>query len=220
MISDVKYLVASDLHYLKKGRTKKLIENFNLVFDNYSDRSEMIDLDIIFLAGDVFDHITDITSGELDYITIWFRLLLSFCERHDIILRILEGTPSHDWKQSSYLSTLHSVYNTKVDFKYIDSVHIERIDKFQLDVLYVPDEWSSSADQTFNDVKNELKNNNIDMVDIAIMHGMFTYQLKGVGKEKIKHSEQSYLNIVRYYINIGHIHNYSFFDRIIAQGSR
>ena len=48
---------------------------------------------------------------------------------------------------------------------------------------------------------------------------MITYQLKGLGIEKEKHKEENYLPIVKYYISIGHIHDYSFFDRIIAQGS-
>ena len=55
-------------------------------------------------------------------------------------------------------------------------------------------------------------------VDIAIMHGQFHYQFPRI-KLDSSHDEQEYLNMVKHYIHIGHIHTHSSYDRIIAQGS-
>ena len=60
---------------------------------------------------------------------------------YNIILRILEGTPSHDWKQSKLFIHLNDLTKAGTDVKYIDSLSIEYIDKFGINVLY-PDEIS------------------------------------------------------------------------------
>ena len=178
------------------------------------------ELDIIFIAGDLFDTLMDMSGGEIHEIQIWAGRLMYFCARHDIRLRVLEGTPSHDWKQAKTLNTVAQLTEHPLNFRYIDSLEIETIEDLgNLNILYVPDEWSSSTELTLKQVKELLYSKGLVDVDIAIMHGAFSYQMKHIPGKHQTHNEAEYLSLVRYYISIGHIHSFSVCDRIIAQGS-
>lgn len=217
----IKYLVISDIHLCRgtKNPTSNIIKNLRAYFDNYKDTSKFIDLDIIFIAGDLFDTLTDLSGTDVHDIQIWASDLMYFCARHKIKLRLLRGTPSHDWEQGAILETVATLIEATVDFKYVNSLSIENIEDLGLNVLYVPDEWTANTDITLQQVKSLLNEKGLIEVDIAIMHGSFEYQMKDIpGKHQV-HSEAEYLSIVKYYINVGHIHNFSVCDRIIAQGS-
>lgn len=217
MIDEVKYLVISDIHLgHKTSYTKDIIDNLDEFILN---AIKSYKLDILFLAGDVFDSLLTFPSNEATEITIWMGNLIKLCSQYKIKLRVLEGTPSHDWHQSKKFEILASYLSIEIDLKYITDIHIEYINDLDLYVLYVPDEARSTANETYRVVKTLLKNLNINKVDIAIMHGEFKYQLPHIPYNDSKHIESDYLNIVRHFINIGHIHNFTKYDRIIAQGS-
>ena len=63
-----------------------------------------------------------------------------------------------------------------------------------------------------------MKTRGISKVDYAIMHGAFTFQIPEFIKTH-KHNPDNYLNIVKHLIFVGHIHQYSNYKRIFAQGS-
>jgi len=67
-------------------------------------------------------------------------------------------------------------------------------------------------------VKVLLANKGLDKVDLAIMHGAFRYQLPDIVEEPT-HDERTYLDIVKYFIFIGHVHQSSQYERILAAGS-
>lgn len=217
MIKKIKYLTISDVHLgNRKNKTQEIVANLNRFLYEANDFK---DLDVIFIAGDLFDVLLDLSSEEISSIMGFLGDLMSYCSMNDIKLRILKGTPSHDWNQSKISESVFLLTNKTLDFKYIDTLHIEYLKDLQLHILYVPDEWTSNTELTFKQVKELLKDNNIEQVDIAIMHGMFNYQLRNVPGNIQKHNEVDYLNIVKYFINIGHIHSFSTYERIIAQGS-
>lgn len=217
MIDRIKYLTISDIHLgHNKNKTREIIDNIDkFLYVN----NDFKDLDIIFIAGDLFDTLLDLSNDEISMIMGCLSKLMWFCGVNNIKLRILKGTPSHDWNQSKVAESVYKLSRVNIDFKYIDTLFIEYVKDLQLHILYVPDEWTSSTELTFNQVQQLLKDNNIEQVDIAIMHGMFNYQLRNVPGNIQKHNEADYLNIVKHYINIGHIHTYSHYERIIAQGS-
>jgi DNA repair exonuclease SbcCD nuclease subunit len=220
MIDKINYLVLSDVHLgHKRNSTENIITNLDVFFDNYTNSSRYVSLDIIFIAGDLFDGLLDMNSLDIHLVQLWMDRLNRFCANHNILLRVLKGTPSHDWGQSSVFETVWKISQLKNDFKYIDTLFIEYVEKYDLHVLYVPDEWASTTEETLDQVKHLLKDNNLKQVDIAIMHGMFNYQLPDVGRASSKHNEIEYLSLVRYFINIGHIHTHSVYERILAQGS-
>lgn len=216
----LKYLVIGDVHLgHEKNRTVDIIRNLDSYFGNYSGKHEFAQLDAIFIAGDLFDRLLNYPNPDVHEIELWLGRLMRFCARHDIVLRILEGTPSHDRKQSKSSEIIYSFLEKKPDFRYIDTLHVEYIESLGLRVLYVPDEWTASTELTLHQTRELIANEGIDQVDIAIMHGAFAYQLPMAPATVPKHSEADYLSLVKHFIHIGHIHNFSVFERIIAEGS-
>lgn len=216
-MSKINILTISDIHLgHQRNDSAEIIKNLNLAIDDNYETSE---LDIIFLAGDVFDRLLTFQENCISDITLWIERLLRLCDKYDITLRVLEGTPSHDWKQSKNFEPIFNSVHSKCDFKYVDTLSIEYIERFKIHVLYVPDEWDKDPDNTLQQVKNLLKDRNIDKVDFAVMHGIFEFQLPSFIKKIPRHNSKEYLNLVKHYIFIGHIHTFSNLDRIIAQGS-
>ena len=217
---DLSYLVISDIHLGHRNTTtKEIVENLDAYFGYYSATHAFTRLDLLFIAGDLFDSALLFTQDEIAVIQGWMYRLMDYCVRHGIKLRILEGTPSHDNFQCRNFLYAAERYGKDLDFKYIETLHIEKIDDIGVSVLYVPDEWSSTTAKTQEQVVTLMKEATLSHVDIAIMHGMFTYQVPELTNASLKHSELFYLDIVKYFINIGHVHTFSTFDRIIAQGS-
>jgi len=213
----IKYLVFSDVH-LGNPRNDALdiISNIKEMLKSYDRKNK---LDIIFIAGDLFDRLITLPSDTATESLLFMAWLLNFCARNQTKLRVLEGTPSHDWLQCKQFETTISVSQLPIDFKYITTVHVEHMEDLDIHVLYVPDEWDPSTDKTYEDVLSELKARHVSKVDIAIMHGQFGYQLPAHIQKIPRHNEENYLNIVKYFISIGHIHTSSVFSRILAQGS-
>jgi len=215
--SSIRYLVISDIH-LGHPRTKTdyIIKNLMDTFVN--NHRYFKELDIIFLAGDIFDKLLSSNSKEYTMANQWLGTVAMYCLNNHIKLRILEGTPSHDWKQAALFDKMLSGFDIGLDHKYVDHLTIEHMEDLGIDILYVPDEWNAKASDTQDEVKALLASRSLDKVDIAIMHGQFGYQLPMIELPS-SHNEDYYLSITRYYISIGHIHIHSVYDRILAQGS-
>lgn len=214
------YLVLSDVHLgNKRNTTTEIISNLDQYFENYSVHSRFSKINIIFIAGDLFDTLLDAADDDVQEINLWLGRLMRFCMRFNIKLRILEGTPSHDWKQSKAAVTVFSLLEKEIDFRYISTLHIEHMQDLGIHVLYVPDEWTASTDLTLLQAKELMQEMGISQVDIAIMHGAFPHQLPPAAANSPKHDTAAYLSMVRYFISIGHIHTFSVLERIIAQGS-
>lgn len=209
----------SDIHLgHPTNSTAKIIGRLNQILSN-EDFLKKIDL--LVLVGDVFDRLLDMSNPDVILIDEWIARLLRICYRHKVMVRVLEGTPSHDRKQSARFESINEI-NTKAGcgpalLKYVSELSIECIDEFDIDVLYVPDEWGPTADDTFDQVLELMNKAKLDCVDFAFMHGMFEHQLDIPGLPC--HSSEKYLSIVKHLIFIGHIHKYSSFERIYAQGS-
>lgn len=198
-----------------KTPTTFIIDNLNQAFPNTPETGE---LDIIFISGDVFDRRLDVPNPDVNEIKLWINRLLRICKKYDILLRVLEGTPSHDWGQSKLFTQINDLVEIEADVKYIDKLDIEYIDKFGITVLYVPDEWNVECDDTWKDVNKLLKEKNLSKVDFSIMHGAMNYQLPPQIKAPT-HIPERYLSITNYYVFIGHVHIHSVYERIIAGGS-
>ena len=212
-----KYLVMSDIHLGHHiNKATYIINNLTKFFKDYS--KDMKYLNTIFIAGDIFDRLLVNSSNDYIIANEWLTELVMFCKLNKIRLRILEGTPSHDWKQAKVISSIIKKLNIDIDYMYIDTLHIEYLEKENIYVLYIPDECNPKAEDTLKEVKEKMKEYNINQVDIAIMHGQFNFQLPMV-KLDSSHNEEEYLNLVKHYISIGHIHTPKIHSRILGQGS-
>lgn len=218
--SKFKYLVISDIHLgNKRNPTSRIISNLDTYFDNYSKSGKFAKLDAIFIAGDLFDKLLDLESDDYYHVLEWMIRLMNFCHDNDIILRLLLGTPSHDRHQPKVAPIIYSAIAKTFDFEYVSTLKIERLKKSGLYILYVPDEYHPSTDETLRQVKELMAEQGISKVDISIMHGMFGYQAPIKSDKLPLHNEQEYLNLTKHYISIGHVHTFSVYERIIAQGS-
>lgn len=217
MYNTIKYLCISDIHLgHKRNKTENIVKNLREFFKTYNKKIK--ECKIIFIAGDIFDTLLSNNSNDYLLATEWLTELIIFCKVNNIRLRILEGTPSHDWYQAKLITNIISKLNIEVDYKYITTLYIEKMLDIGLNILYIPDEYKHKASETYEDVLKLLKENGISTVDITIMHGQFHYQLPMVKLES-SHTEDNYLNLTKYFINVGHIHTPSVYSRIIANGS-
>lgn len=213
----VRFIDLSDIHLLhQRVPTVKIIQELDSVI-NYE---KLNDIDIIFISGDLFDNLVSMAQDSLHYVFDWMYRLLKLCKHKDIQLRVLEGTPSHDWKQSKWLETINERFDVKADLIYFPALAIEYNAKYHLNILYVPDEWRSKTEDTYKEVLALMEEKGLKQVDIAIMHGAFQYQLPEVARGKVPmHKEEDYLPITKYVVIIGHVHKQSTYERILVPGS-
>ncbi len=208
--------VISDIH-LGHSRvpTQHIIKNLYAAFPNDEATAS---LDLLIIAGDLFDQLLTVPEDQVQEIKLWICHILRLAKRHDFLVRILKGTPSHDRDQSRLFPELNDMTGIDADCKYISILDIEYIERHQIHVLYVPDEWRHDPEDTWYDVQNALAQHQITHVDYAVMHGLFEYQLPNHVNLPC-HRTERYLGITRRYIFIGHHHTYSHYDRIFSQGS-
>lgn len=212
-------LAISDLH-LGHSTTPTSYIIKNLYRYAFNESKENKELDIIFIAGDVFDSLQDNASENMIIIRKFVANLLYFCKKHDILLRVLKGTKLHDWDQSYIFKEENDNHDIGCDLLYVDKVYIEYIERFGINVLYVPDEAHPTAQETLALVEQLMFERNIKQLDYAIMHGAFPHQLPEIDSIKhILHDTDKYLKLVTHYIFIGHVHKHSIHERIVAHGS-
>lgn len=214
------YLVLSDIHLGARTTTAtEILNHLTTFFDDFSAKSPFCKVKVIFIAGDLWDDTLAFADELFGQFLPWFLRFLRWCSLYGIKLRIMEGTPRHDRKQAATLAKIVDMLHIEIDFKYVSELSIEYIDGLDMSVLYVPDECRHTAAVVERDVEALFTEHNLAQVDIAIMHGMFKYQLGTIPMNSKVHDEEWYLEKVKNYISIGHIHTYSQYSRIVAEGS-
>ena len=207
----------SDLHLgHNKTTTDYIVNNLYTFFIEYGKICKTLDL--IIISGDVFDRLLPNNSSDYNIAIEWLSNLSKFCKTNGIKLRILEGTPSHDFRQLSSFNTVLTKLHLEVDFKYYDKISIEYIAEYDMNILYIPDEANETAFETHEEVLSLLKEHNLSKVDMIVMHGQFHYHLP-MYTSPVSHIEDDYLQLTDGYILCGHIHNHSRYDRILTPGS-
>lgn len=217
MISDkLRILEFSDIHFChRKTPTQHIINGLNRLIPF---NASMQVYDMIFIPGDVWDRLVTLPDENTFLVKVWIIRLLKLCKKYDISLLVVEGTPSHDWRQSKWFVELNTTHEIHADLKYVDTLSIVYFDKQDVSVLCVPDEWNHETDDTWREVVQLLEHHELDKVDFCAMHGAFSYQLP----EHIPsptHDMERYLSITRYLIFIGHVHKFSQYQRIFSAGS-
>lgn len=210
------FAVISDIHLgHQETPTEKIIQSLVATFPNDASTAS---LDLIFITGDLFDKLLLLPEDRVLMIESWAIALLKLCKRHNIALRVLEGTPSHDYKQSRMFVNFNDSAEIGADLKYVDRISIETIDRFGVNILYVPDEMGT-GDQVWEKVQEQLKLNGVNAVDFAMMHGCFEFQLPAVAMSESTHRQARYESIVRRAIIIGHDHTPKHSGKIWVPGS-
>ena len=144
----------SDVH-LGHRRTpaSHILKNLKAAFPK---GEETRDLDIIFIAGDLFDAILSFPDPVVEEIQDWMFAFIRMCASYNIVVRILEGTPLHDRNQSREFDVINRNLRAPANCKYQDTLCIEHIEALDINVLYVPDEWDVDTDRTWEAVQELL----------------------------------------------------------------
>ncbi len=185
----------------------------------FPDDETTEELDFIIIAGDLFDRMVSMASDEAMHIVTWMASFLETCSRRKVRVRVLEGTPSHDRKQSRLLTAVNDALgDNAADLRYVDTLSIEYEEEFDFHMLYVPDEWHHDHDEVKRQVQQLLRAHGLDRVDITVFHGMFRHQVKE-GLMIPSHDPDFYSEITNWFVTAGHIHTSSIYKNIFAQGS-
>ena len=212
-------IVVGDIHlYNPRTPTARTISSLDREIVNAKVFSS---IELLVINGDLLDRLITPDRPESNMFLSWATRLIALASKHNVCLRVLYGTPSHDNHQSKVIAYLAQEMNDRYpcDVKYIAELSIERIERFQIDVLWVPDRWRNHVSQTLEETHDLLKSRGIEQVDYAFMHGSFAYQLPSAAPDHVKHNEQSYLKLVKREIYISHVHKASQHERIYAPGS-
>ena len=188
------------------------------LFAAFPDNTETGQLDVIFMPGDLFDKSLPYSSINVKEIELWVSYLLRLCKKYNIALRIMEGTPSHDRRQSRVFPHLNKLAKINADIKYIDTLMVDFDQSLDATILYVPDEWHPDPDQVWADVQTELAKHNLQQVDFALTHGMYKHQVPA-NVMLPAHDPERYLAITKHLIFNGHIHKQSQYKRLLTAGS-
>lgn len=210
-------LNVGDIHFIHpQTPTSHIVKNFRheIIQDKVLSK-----IDLLFISGDVFDRQSTYDDPRVGEVENLITELLWKCAEHNVVVRIVEGTPSHDWKQSRFFIRQAGMARIPVNIHYAEKLSIEKIEALGISVLYVPDKWNpTSTEDTLNEVKALLKIHGLKRVDFALMHGAFDYQLPAIVKEP-SHNSEAYHAIVKHLIFIGHVHISMPKDRIVPSGS-
>lgn len=216
---DLRIASFSDVHLGHPQTPTSLIVD-NLRTYGFPNTAETGELDLILLGGDLFDEGLLYTDDTVDIIELWMLSFLKLCAGRNIILRVLEGTPSHDRKQSRRFDHLIQTHDLKLDFKYVTEISVETIEALGITMLYVPDFTSPDTDKIWKQVQQVMAQAGLTAVDYANIHGAFTYQMPPIERvQNACHAMERYLGIVENYIFTGHIHLPSVYERIYSNGS-
>lgn len=216
MISKLSLVSISDIHLgHRKTPTKHILSNLRRLF---ADSEKMAELDAIFIVGDLFDGPLQYYSEDAVDIQLWLFDFLRMCAKRNIVVRILEGTRSHDWKQSVWATVVKAIGNIPVDLQWVSTLSIEYIAALDIHVLYVPDEWRPQTDQTWVEIKQLMHAKQLEQVDFTFLHGAFDRQMPDY-VDCPKHNADRFAQITRQHVFAGHIHTPWVYKNILGNGS-
>lgn len=208
----IRMIQTGDIH-LVHGRTPtwSVIRSLNYMF--YENES-LKDVDIIVLAGDVWDSLAAQSHADAEMSRQWIRRFVEDCAANDVILRVLEGTPDHDRKQSSEF-VLHA---TTCDVKHVTELSVEFIERLGLWFLWVPDEIRINHEEIWKATCEVMAAANLQKVHFAVVHGGFDFHFPpdwGIAC----HGTERYSSLVEYAVLCNHIHKAGHRGKVWGPGS-
>lgn len=176
--------------------------------------------DILFIAGDIFDGKVSFNSDDANVILDLFADIIRTCYEYNVIIRILRGTYTHDLHQNNLIKRLHKKLGIPTDFKLIDTLSIEHIDKYNLNILYMPDNLPySNKDSIFDNVRMLFLANGLKQVDYVVMHGEFDHCAFGQHINQNAYSYKDFEPLCSKLVLSGHIHKPYRHKDVIYAGS-
>lgn len=207
---------SSDQHTLhKRTPTSHILNNLsNFLFND-------VNTNMHIFGGDFFDDIVDAPNLDMVRVQWWIRKYFKKCiEKNINIIRVLEGTFSHDRGQNEIFKILAP---NDIDFKYITSITYEYIESRGISFLYIPDNLGYLGKENYHQkvfdlAVAELAKNNVKKVDFILMHSMFDVQAPPHLAHKF-HSLVLWETLVNYAILGAHVHKPIQTGKLFTSGS-
>ena len=170
--------------------------------------------DLLVIAGDFFDGLLDMGNRTSFHAITIIKELCELAEKHMFDIRVLQGTFTHDRKQTQFFNLFKSPR-----IKFIDKIFIEHLEHLHISIAYKPD------DLPFKDassrLKQAIKDAGLTKVDFLVNHGYFNYMLPK-GMPHIPNNtldEKTISSLVKGAVLNGHVHTKSICGNILNHGS-
>lgn len=173
-------------------------------------------LDYLLFPGDLFDRLLHLPNHGVPAIRGEIRRWLQLAERYGFIPMILEGTPSHDWRQSKMIKSVADEMGFKGEYYYVDRLAVITTSKGH-SFLFIPDEWRANNEKTYQEAVEAIRGYGLEQVDFCLFHGQFEYQFPDLPLPC--HDSSRWQKLVRHYLFAGHIHKHSRNGNILVAGS-
>lgn len=206
-------------HDIHLGHHRTLASHIIQKLTRVMTTKQLAGVDVLFIAGDLFDRVLLYSDETIYEIQLFFIHFLEVVNQTNTIVRIVEGTPSHDGKQAIHLEQLAKRLYPHLDLKYYQDMEIEYIEKIDAHILYVPDEWAA-RDVMYATAIRLLDEHQLDKVDFIVGHNQFSYQFPEHLRGRVTTlNEEDWNNIVSHNAFFGHIHRRSSYKNIEIAGS-
>lgn len=208
-------LVVSDVHLgHSRVKTDYVVTSF---LEYILSPVTLASIDAILITGDLFDKLLNLPVPAVRYIHRFIHEFLKRCAQYNVAIRILEGTPGHDWGQSKTIIDINETYKLNADVLYVDGMDIIEDETLGLTIGYVQDEYRETVERTTVEMEELLTTRGFSQVDIMLMHGQFDFQVpKGVAGV---FDSEKWSKWARYGIFIGHNHTHRSHLNIVVPGS-
>lgn len=196
--------VISDIHMeCRTTPTSHIIDNLNHYLVNPVVFKE---LDALFITGDFWDRLVNLPNEGVWEVNEFITRLLRLAKTNSVAVRVLEGTPKHDWKQSKMFVNINRDYGIEADLQYVDKLCIVDDLTLGMTIGYIPDRWRDDVKDTTKEFKELMSTRGYSEVDFMLMHGFCDFQLPRTESEA--GFDSTWLNsIVKFAVYIGHDHN-------------
>ena len=214
---EIECLHLPDLHVgHPKVKPTLFYEHFHkYIFPELND-----DLSILFISGDFFDTLLNMSNAAGFTAAIIINEIIEQAMLHKFYIRVLRGTLSHDRNQNQFFLTnkadLLDLNNSSI-VKVFNTVSLEYLEPFGIYILYLPDDISTSK---LDAIKNTLTDARINKVDLIVNHGYFSHMLPyGITPPHNTLSIAEIKPYVKGCVLNGHIHTASIKDNVLSGGS-
>lgn len=173
-LEKIKILHTGDLHLNHpKVPTVTICDRFsNQIFPLLKE------IDLLVIAGDTFEALVHMNRTDVITILSFFSDLYRECDEHDVVIRVLEGTGSHDRNQMKIWEHLYKKGGYKNDVRYFDKISLEYIESLDVRIVYIPEDvpYSSSA-RVIKVIKEMMNKAGWTTTDLIVAHGFMDYTL-------------------------------------------
>lgn len=159
----IKIVEINDLHF-GIGDTEREKEELKIFLDFIRSH----DIDLLEFNGDFFDHKLNMFESAALTGMNFFNEVVSIAIEKNIIIRMIEGTYSHDRFQPKIFDNFIPEDNGKklINYKFFETIGEE--DLLGLKILYIPEEYPMNHDEYYKEYKNK-------KYDLIFCHGTWDF---------------------------------------------